>query len=142
MKSAESSVAVVVSPASAVRRAPLTRQQVVGFWAAWLGNMLDGMDAVIYTLVLVPAISELLPPSGFEASSSNIGLTGSILFALFLAGWSCSFIWGPIADRFGRTRAMAGTIIMYSVFTGLGALTQDIWQLAADSDVSRPPIPI
>lgn len=131
MKSAEGAVAAVVdSLGASAKPTRLTRQQIVGFWATWLGNMLDGMDSVIYTLVLVPAISELLPPSGFAASASNVGFTGSILFALFLAGWSCSFIWGPIADRFGRTRAMAGTIIMYSVFTGLGALTQDIWQLA------------
>ena len=27
---------------------PLNRQQVVGFWAAWFGWMLDGMDSVIY----------------------------------------------------------------------------------------------
>ena len=44
-------------------RTPLTRQQVVGFWAAWFGWMLDGMDSVIYALVLGPALTELLPRS-------------------------------------------------------------------------------
>jgi hypothetical protein len=33
---------------------PLNRQQIVGFWAAWFGWMLDGMDSVIYALVLGP----------------------------------------------------------------------------------------
>jgi hypothetical protein len=28
-------------------RTPLNRQQIVGFWAAWFGLMLDGMDSVI-----------------------------------------------------------------------------------------------
>ena len=31
---------------------------------------------------------------------ANVGLAGSILFALFLIGWGLSFIWGPLADRF------------------------------------------
>jgi hypothetical protein len=37
------------------------RQQIIGFWAAWFGWMLDGMDSVIYALVLGPALTELLP---------------------------------------------------------------------------------
>jgi len=36
-------------------RTPLTRDQIVGFWAAWAGWTLDGMDSVIYALVLAPA---------------------------------------------------------------------------------------
>jgi hypothetical protein len=43
---------------------PLNRQQIVGFWAAWFGWMLDGMDSVIYALVLGPALTELLPRHG------------------------------------------------------------------------------
>jgi hypothetical protein len=50
--------------ASSIRtRTPLNRQQIVGFWAAWFGWMLDGMDSVIYALVLGPALTELLPLS-------------------------------------------------------------------------------
>jgi hypothetical protein len=37
---------------SALARTPLNRQQILGFWAAWFGWMLDGMDSVIYALVL------------------------------------------------------------------------------------------
>ena len=29
-------------------------QQIIGFWGAWFGWMLDGMDGVIYALVLAP----------------------------------------------------------------------------------------
>ena len=49
------------------RRTPLNRDQIVGFWAAWAGWLLDGMDSVIYALVLIPALTELLPRSGIEA---------------------------------------------------------------------------
>jgi len=85
---------------AARRRTPLNRSQIAGFWGAWAGWTLDGMDSFIYALVLTPALTELLPRSGFAASSANIGLAGSILFALFLVGWGLSFIWGPLADRF------------------------------------------
>ena len=98
-----------VPPRPAMRagtRTKLNRQQIVGFWAAWFGWMLDGMDSVIYALVLGPALTELLPVSGMEATPANVGLFGSIMFALFLVGWGLSFIWGPIADRFGRTNPL------------------------------------
>lgn len=107
----------------------LTRQQIIGFWAAWAGWMLDGMDSVIYALVLAPALTELLPRSGMDASPAQVGFVGSILFAVFLAGWGFSFLWGPIADRFGRTRALAATILVYAVFTGAAAFATNVWAL-------------
>jgi hypothetical protein len=67
---------------SMLARTLLNRQQIVGFWAAWFGWMLDGMDSVIYALVLGPAMTELLPRSGMQASPANIGFVGSIMFAL------------------------------------------------------------
>jgi len=119
-----------VSTASAVTRTKLNSNQIKGFWAAWGGWCLDGMDAFIYSLVLVPALRELLPKSGIEATPGNIGYYGSILFALFLAGWGMSMVWGPIADRFGRVKALMATILMYSVFTLACGLANTIWQLA------------
>src|ERR1700758_1524932 len=108
----------------------LNRSQIVGFWGAWTGWTLDGMDSVIYALVLSPALKELLPKSGYAATPATIGYAGSVLFALFLVGWGLSLIWGPIADRFGRTRVLAATIFVYALFTGAAALSQNVWQLA------------
>jgi MFS family permease len=107
----------------------LNRQQITGFWGAWTGWTLDGMDSVIYALVLSPALTELLPKSGIKATPASIGLAGSTLFALFLVGWGLSLIWGPIADKFGRTRVLAATIFVYAIFTGAAALSQTVWQL-------------
>lgn len=112
-------------------RTPLNRQQVLGFWAAWAGWTLDGMGSFIYALVLSPALTELLPRSGIANSPQNVSFAGSVLFALFLVGWGLSFLWGPLADRFGRTPTMAATIIVYSVFTGIASLSQNVFQLAA-----------
>lgn len=110
-------------------KTPLNRQQKLGFWAAWSGWVLDGMDSVIYALVLAPAMKELLPKSGIDPTPANIAFTGSILFALFLIGWGLSFLWGPLADRFGRARCLAATILVFSVFTGAAAFSETVWQL-------------
>ena len=111
-------------------RSKLNSNQIKGFWAAWGGWCLDGMDAFIYALVLVPALTELLPKSGIAVTPGNIGYYGSMLQALFLLGWGLSMVWGPIADRFGRVRALMLTILFYSVFTFMCGLVTNIWQLA------------
>jgi len=107
----------------------LSRQQITGFWGAWAGWTLDGMDSVIYALVLSPALTELLPKSGYKATPANVGFAGSTLFALFLVGWGLSLVWGPIADRLGRSRVLAATIFVYAIFTGAAAMSQTVWQL-------------
>src|SRR5687768_583495 len=121
---------MAVAATSVQTKTPLNSNQIKGFWAAWGGWCLDGMDAFIYALVLVPALTELLPNSGIEPTPGNIGYYGSILFALFLFGWGLSMVWGPIADRFGRVKALMATIIFYSLFTFLCGLVTNIWQLA------------
>lgn len=109
---------------------PLNRNQIRGFWAAWGGWALDGMDSFIYALVLVPSLRDLLPRSGIPATKGNIGFYGGLLFALFLVGWGLAFLWGPIGDKFGRVRTLMITIVWYSVFTFLSALVTTVSQLA------------
>jgi len=111
-------------------RARLTSNQVRCFWAAWGGWTMDGMDSFIYSLVLVPALHELLPKSGIPATTANIGYYGGLLFALFMIGWGIALIWGPIADRFGRVRTMMYSILCFSVFTFLAAFATGVWTLA------------
>src|SRR5207302_6957676 len=111
-----------VTAAVTHKRTPLNRDQIVGFWGAWAGWTLDGMDAFIYALVLSPALTELLPKSGMSGAPANVAFCGSVLFALFLVGWGLAFLWGPVADRFGRTRTLAASVLVYSVFTGAAAV--------------------
>ena len=112
-----------------IARTPLSRSQITGFWAAWAGWTLDGMDSFIYALVLSPALTELLPKSGMASTPSNVGFVGSVMFAIFLVGWGLAFIWGPIADRFGRVRVLAASVLVYAVFTGAAACAENVWQL-------------
>jgi MFS family permease len=116
--------------AQLARAAPLTRNQIRGFWASWGGWTLDGMDSFIYALVLVPSLRNLLPRSGIAATKGNIGFYGGLLFALFLVGWGLAFLWGPVGDKFGRVRTLMLTVVWYSVFTFLSALVTNVWQLA------------
>src|SRR5258708_12142972 len=108
----------------------LTRNQVRSFWAAWGGWSMDGMDSFIYSLVLVPALTELLPRSGIPATTANVGYYGGIFFTLFLIGYGTALVWGPIADRFGRVRTMMFTIFCFSLFTLPAAFATGIWSLA------------
>src|SRR5260370_23214689 len=70
----------------------LTRNQIRGFWAAWGGWALDGMDSFIYAMVLVPALRELLARSGIPATTANVGFYGGGVFAYFLGGCGLSFV--------------------------------------------------
>ena len=110
--------------------AQLTRNQVRGFWAAWGGWTLDGMDSFIYALVLVPSLRELLPRSGIPATKGNVGFYGGLLFSLFFIGWGLAFLWGPVGDKLGRVRTLMLTILWYSLFTFLSAGVVRVWQLA------------
>jgi len=108
----------------------LNPNQIRSFWAAWGGWTMDGMDSFIYSLVLVPALRDLLPRSRIVPTTANVGLYGSLLFALFMVGWGTGMIWGPIADRFGRVRTMMFSILSFSLFTLLAAFSAGVWTLA------------
>src|SRR5258707_3410476 len=115
-----------------LRRDPprLNRNEVRSFCVACAGGTMDGMDSFIYSLVLVPALRDLLPKSGIAATPANVGYYGGLLFALFMIGWGTALIWGPIADRFGRVRTMMFSISWFSLFTLLSTFATGIWSLS------------
>jgi len=110
----------------------VTPYQWLVLFVAWLGWLFDAMDATIYALVLHPALHDLLPQQASTAATSEaIGWYGGIIFAVFLIGWAIGGVgFGMLADRFGRSRTLVFTIVVYAVFTGLAALSTAWWQLA------------
>ena len=76
--------------------------------AAGLGWMLDAFDVTLFALVLPALRSEL------GLSTSAGGALGSVAL-LAAAGGGVAFGW--VADRFGRTRALMSSIVLYSLFT-------------------------
>jgi MFS family permease len=89
--------------------------------AASLGWMLDSFDVMLYALVLASLMLDL------QMGKDVAGLLGSITLIASAAG---GIIFGVVADRFGRTRALMGSILIYSVFTAACGLAQTVGQLA------------
>lgn len=89
--------------------------------AASLGWMLDSFDVMLYSLVLASLIVDL------HLSKSTAGVLGSItLIAAAIGGLA----FGLIADRFGRTRALMASVLIYAIFTAACGLAQTVVQLA------------
>jgi MFS family permease len=110
----------------------VTRYQWLVLFVAWLGWVFDAMDATIYALVLHPALHDLLRNStSGNVSPEMLAWSGGIIFSIFLIGWAIGGVsFGIVADRFGRTRTLVLTILLYAVFTGLAALSTTWWHLA------------
>lgn len=110
----------------------VTPYQWLVLFVAWLGWVFDSMDATIYAIVLHPALEELLAASSSgPVSSEAIGWHGGIIFSIFLIGWAIGGVtFGMVADHFGRTKTLIATILIYALFTGLAALSQNWWHLA------------
>ncbi len=95
--------------------------------SACLGWMFDSMDLNIFTLLIFPSIGELI----HSHNPGAIAAVGGTVIAVKLFGWGIGgVIFGVVADRIGRARTMIITILIYSIFTGLSALAESIWQLA------------
>jgi MFS family permease len=109
----------------------VSRYQWLVLFVAWLGWVFDAMDATIYAIVLHPALHELLHASNGSPATAGIGWYGGIIFSIFLIGWAIGgIVFGIAADRFGRTKVLMTTIMIYAVFTGAAALSQEWWHLA------------
>jgi MFS family permease len=88
--------------------------------AASLGWMLDGFDIMLYALVVSALLRDL------AISTTMAGLLGSLtLVASGIGG----ILFGVIADRFGRRRALIGSVLTYSIFTAACGFAQSTWQL-------------
>lgn len=81
--------------------------------AAKVGWMLDAMDFMLYAM----AVGHLRAYFGFDDATA--GLAGTVTLATASIG---GVVFGVVADRFGRTRAMMATILIFS-FASLGAAT-------------------
>ncbi|MBI3567348.1 MAG: MFS transporter [Gemmatimonadetes bacterium] len=83
--------------------------------------MLDAFDVMLLAMVLSSVISDL------ALTKAQAGLLGT---ATLLAAAAGGIGFGFFADRFGRTRALMASVLLYSVFTGMCGLAQNLWQFA------------
>lgn len=90
------------------------------FWACFSGWVLDGMDFMIYPLV----IGSIIALWHVDRGTAGLAVTVTLLFSA-VGGWLAGFI----ADRIGRVRTLQLTILWFSVFSLICAFTQSFGQL-------------
>jgi MFS family permease len=90
------------------------------FWACAAGWALDGMDFMIYPLVIGTIITM------WKVDPGTAGLAGTVtLLASAIGGW----LGGYLADRIGRVKTLRLTILWFSVFSLVCAFVQNFDQL-------------
>jgi len=97
---------------------PAERKSLI---AGGLGWMLDAMDVMLYSLVLAYLIHE------FGMSTRTAGLLNSLTLGASAIG---GFLFGVLADRIGRTRALMASILVYSISSAACGFSHSIPQLA------------
>lgn len=88
--------------------------------AAGLGWMLDAMDVMLYAFALTAIRAE------FGLSAAAAGALASVTLLTSAVG---GILFGVLADRFGRARALAWSILVYSLFTALTATARSLPEL-------------
>lgn len=88
---------------------------------ASLGWMFDTMDQQLFNLARKPAIAQLLQ----GATGGAVDEYGGYATSIFMVGWALGgLFFGVLGDRLGRAKTMLLTILVYSIFTGLSALSK------------------
>jgi MFS family permease len=98
----------------------ITRQQWNVLLAAQFGWMLDAMDFVLYLMALTTLKEK------FDFGDDTAGLLATVSLLTSSAG---GMLFGVVADKIGRTRALMATVLIFS-FCSLGTATaQNLTQL-------------
>ena len=97
---------------------PAARKALV---AASMGWLLDAFDVMLYALILTAVVKDLGLTLAVGGQLASLTLAASAVGGL---------IFGVVADKLGRTRALSLSILLYSVFTFACGLAQNVWQLA------------
>jgi MFS family permease len=98
----------------------ITRQQWSALLAAKLGWMLDAMDFTLYLMAITALKDE------FHFGDDVAGLVTTISLLTSAAG---GLLFGFVADRIGRARALMATVLIFSLCSLGAATSQSAWQL-------------
>jgi len=98
----------------------IRRDQWRVLFAAQLGYVLDAMDVLLYSFALSAVKAE------FQIGSAAAGAIAAVPMVTSALG---GLVFGYLADRYGRARALAWSILCFSVLTALTASSRSIAQL-------------
>ena len=103
----------------------LTSYQWFVFAVASLGWLFDTMDQQLFNLARISAVRSLLGAApGDEAMARKVNEYGGYATTIFMIGWALGGIaFGILGDKLGRAKTMLLTVLCYSAFTGLSALS-------------------
>jgi MFS family permease len=120
-------------PAATTDARRLTGTEWRALAAVWLGFGFDIFDALLINFVAPHAIPTLLGlPLGSAAAKAATSQWIGILTALLLVGWAAGgIVFGHLADRIGRRRALMLTIAVYAIGTGASAFAPSLAVLVA-----------
>jgi MFS family permease len=99
------------------------------FAVAAIAWMADCMDQQLFNLARVMSITDLVATGlqGDEAKKA-VNFWSTTATSVFLIGWATGGLtFGMFGDKIGRVRTLTYTILLYSIFTGLSALSQNAW---------------
>ena len=99
---------------------------------ASLGWLFDTMDQQLFNLARRPAITQLLGVQpGDPSAAGRIAEFSGYATMIFMIGWATGgLFFGILGDRIGRAKTMIVTIVLYSCFTGLSALSTNVWDFS------------
>lgn len=99
----------------------ISSKQWYALLAGHLGWALDAFDVMLYSFCLTSIMKE------WSLNPKEAGFMVSVtLFASSFGG----ILFGTIADRIGRKKALMATVLLFSACSGLSGLAQDLVQLA------------
>lgn len=108
------------TPASTRWYRGATKDQWRAFSAAYLGWILDIMDLMIFSMVIGQIVTEF---------GSDRGTAGLIASFTLVASAFGGLVFGLIADRIGRTKAMVASVLCYAIGTFLCGFASGIGTL-------------
>jgi MFS family permease len=110
----------------------LTRYHWFVLFVAALGWLFDTMDQQLFNIARRPAMRKLLEPApGVEPDNQAVAEYSGYATSIFLIGWGAGgILFGILGDLIGRAKSMMLTILLYSIFTGLSALSLGFWDFA------------
>ncbi|HMC88521.1 MAG TPA: MFS transporter, partial [Gemmataceae bacterium] len=110
----------------------LNRYHWFVLFVAALGWMFDTMDQQLFNIARRPAMRKLLQPApGVEPERQTVDEYSGWATSIFLIGWGTGGIaFGILGDLIGRAKTMMLTILVYSLFTGLSALSKGFLDFA------------
>ncbi len=102
------------------------------FIVATLAWLFDCLDQQLFNLARSPAMKSLLGANQEILLFGKFPIqAGALSTSIFVLGWATGgMIFGSLGDRYGRAKMLSVTVLLYSIATGLSALSASFTDFA------------